>query len=216
MLTNGISAYYRHVTTPNTALAFWRTIREINPAPVAFPRRAPVLGRWRSRTASRLIRPRPRKRLYSLPMLRQLLLSIHLLGAITWLGGMFFAYFALRPAAAEVLAPPQRLPLWAAVFARFLPSMAVAIALLLATGLAMFLPVGFRYAPAGWHVMLGLGLAMAAVFLVVYRVLFPRLRRQCAESSWPAAAATLNRIRQLVAVNLGLGVAVVLAAASAR
>ena len=36
-------------------------------------------------------------------MLRQLLLLLHLLSAIAWLGGMFFAYYCLRPAAAEVL-----------------------------------------------------------------------------------------------------------------
>jgi uncharacterized membrane protein len=149
-------------------------------------------------------------------MLRQLLLSLHLLGAIAWLGGMFFAYFCLRPAAAEVLSPPQRLPLWAATFARFLPYMAVAVLLILGTGLAMLLAVGFGAAPLGWHVMFTLGLAMAAVFAYVYLALFPKLRRHCASSTWPAAAQTLNRIRQLVAVNLMLGVVVVLAAVSAR
>ena len=52
-------------------------------------------------------------------MLRQILLFVHLLGAIAWVGGMFFAYFCLRPAAMEVLDPPRRLPLWSATFARF-------------------------------------------------------------------------------------------------
>ena len=149
-------------------------------------------------------------------MLRPLLLSVHLLGVIAWVGGMFFAYFCLRPAAAEVLEPAKRLPLWAATFARFLPYMAVAVTLIVASGLAMFLPVGFRDAPLGWHVMLGLGLAMAVVFAVVYLLHYPRLRRQCADSTWPAAAATLNRIRQLVALNIGLGVLVVLSALSTR
>lgn len=149
-------------------------------------------------------------------MLRHVLLSVHLLGVIAWVGGMFFAYFCLRPAAAEVLEAPKRLPLWAATFARFLPYMAVAVTLIVASGLAMFLPVGFRAAPVGWHVMLALGLAMAVVFAVVYLLHYPRLRSQCASSAWPAAAATLNRIRQLVAVNIGLGVLVVLSALSTR
>ena len=35
---------------------------------------------------------------------------LHLTGIVVWVGGMFFAHFALRPAAAE-LAPPVRLPL---------------------------------------------------------------------------------------------------------
>jgi uncharacterized membrane protein len=149
-------------------------------------------------------------------MLRQFLLLLHLLSAMAWIGGMFFAYFCLRPAAAEVLQPPQRLPLWTATFARFLPYIAVAVALLLATGLTMLLQVGFRNAPVGWHVMFTLGLVMTAVFVVVYARLFPMLRTHCAAAAWPAAGQTLNKIRQLVALNLVLGVCTVIAAASAR
>ena len=149
-------------------------------------------------------------------MLHQILLFVHLAGAITWLGGMFFAYFCLRPAAVEVLDPPRRLPLWAATFARFLPMMGIAVLLLLATGLAMLLPVGFANAPPGWHLMLALGVTMAVVFAYVYLALFPRLRAQCAASTWPVAGTTLNRIRQMVALNLVLGVFVVMAAVSVR
>ena len=149
-------------------------------------------------------------------MLRQLLLLLHLLSAMAWIGGMFFAYFCLRPAAGEVLQPPQRLPLWTATFSRFLPYTAIAVALLLATGLTMLLQVGFRSAPIGWHVMFALGLVMAAVFVYVYGRLFPTLRAHCAAAAWPAAGQTLNRIRQLVALNLVLGVCTVIAAVSVR
>ena len=149
-------------------------------------------------------------------MLRQLLIFLHLLGVISWLGGMFFAYYCLRPAAVEVLEPPQRLPLWAATFARFLPYMGVAVAVLVASGFGLLLAVGFRHAPIGWHVMMTLGLVMAAVFVYVYAALYPKLRAHCAASAWPAAAQALNRIRQMVALNLALGVCVVAAAVSAR
>jgi uncharacterized membrane protein len=147
-------------------------------------------------------------------MLRQLLLLLHLLSAMSWIGGMFFAYFCLRPAA--VLQPPQRLPLWTATFARFLPYTGFAVALLLASGLTMLLQVGFRNAPLGWQVMYTLGLVMAAEFVYVNARLFPMLRTHCAAAAWPAAGQTLNKIRQLVAVNLFLGVCTVGAAVSAR
>lgn len=149
-------------------------------------------------------------------MLRQLLLLLHLLGAIAWLGGMFFAYFCLRPAAAEVLAPPERLPLWSATFSRFFPYMAGAVAVILATGLSMLLSVGFSAAPTGWHIMFALGLVMAGVFGYIYLGLFPKLQAHCKAQAWPSAAQVLNRIRQLVALNLVLGLLVVLAAMSAR
>ena len=149
-------------------------------------------------------------------MLRQVLLFIHLTSAIAWLGGMFFAYFCLRPAAVETLDPPKRLPLWNATFARFLPYMSVAVLLIIGTGLGMFLPVGFREAPVGWHAMLTLGLVMAVVFAYLYGVLFRKLQLHCSAASWPAAAGVLNRIRQLVALNLTLGILIVAAAISAR
>ncbi|TRZ65197.1 MAG: hypothetical protein D4S02_09250 [Rhodocyclaceae bacterium] len=149
-------------------------------------------------------------------MLRQLFLLLHLIGAITWLGGMFFAYFCLRPAAAERLNPPERLPLWSATFSRFFPYMAVAVVFILATGLAMLLRVGFAAAPLGWHVMFALGIVMAAVFGYVYVALFPKLQAHCNASAWPSAALALDRTRQLVALNLVLGFLVVLAAVSAR
>lgn len=149
-------------------------------------------------------------------MLRQLSVLVHLLAAMAWVGGMFFAYFCLRPAAVQVLQPPQRLPLWEATFRRFLMYTAVAVALILATGLGMYLETGARQAPVGWHVMMTLGLAMAAVFGYVYAILYPELREHCAAAAWPAAGAALNRIRQLVALNLALGVATVIAALSPR
>ncbi len=47
------------------------------------------------------------------------LLALHVLAVVIWVGGMFFAYNALRPAAAEVLEPPNRLKLWVATFVDF-------------------------------------------------------------------------------------------------
>lgn len=149
-------------------------------------------------------------------MLRQLLIFLHLAGVIAWVGGMFFAYFCLRPAAVEVLEPAKRLPLWSATLARFLPYAAIAVLVILATGITMLVQAGFRAAPVGWHAMLALGLLMAAVFTYAYLVLFPKLRDRSAAADWPAAAQALNGIRRLVALNLVLGICTVIAAISAR
>jgi uncharacterized membrane protein len=149
-------------------------------------------------------------------MYRQLLLFLHLSGVIIWVGGMFFAYFCLRPAAARHLEAAQRLPLWAATFERFLRYTAMAVVVILASGLALFFEVGFRLAPTGWHIMLTLGLVMTAIFGHVYLVLYPRLKGQCAAGNWPAAAAALDGIRRLVAANLVLAACTVAAAAYAR
>ena len=59
-------------------------------------------------------------------LLIMLLLAIHLLAAVFWVGGMAFAYTVLRPAAGA-LDPGVRLPLWRRVFARFLPWVGVSV-----------------------------------------------------------------------------------------
>jgi uncharacterized membrane protein len=129
---------------------------------------------------------------------------------------MWFAYFCLRPAAAEVLDPSKRIPLWAATFARFLPSIAVAVTVLIISGFTLLIEAGIRVAPLGWHVMTGLGVVMAAIFSYVYMVLYPALQAHCKASDWPEAATALNSIRILVAINLVLGICTVAAAIFAR
>ena len=44
---------------------------------------------------------------------------LHVIAAVIWVGGMFFAYMFLRPVAASQLEPPARLTLWEGVFGRF-------------------------------------------------------------------------------------------------
>lgn len=149
-------------------------------------------------------------------MFRQALLLLHLLAAMAWVGGMFFAYFCLRPAAAEVLEPPKRLALWLATLSRFLRYMSLAVLVVLATGVTMLMSAGVRGAPIGWHVMLTLGLVMAAVYAYIHLGLLPKLRAHCGAAAWPAAGQVMNSVRQLVALNLTLGVLVVVAAVSAR
>lgn len=143
-----------------------------------------------------------------------LLLFAHLLAAIVWLGGMIFAHFVLRPAAVALLAPPQRLPLLAAALGRFFRWVAVAVPVILVSGLWLMSRAGFAHSPVGWHLMLGLGLSMAGVFAFIFFRLAPRLQAHVAEQAWPAAGAVLDRIRRLVTLNLWLGIATVGAAAS--
>ncbi len=149
-------------------------------------------------------------------MFRSILILVHFLGVIAWVGGMFFAYFCLRPAAAQVLDPPQRLPLWVATLKRFFQVAACAVTLVLVSGFTMLAQTGFQSAPLGWHLMAGLGLTMACVFAFAYGIVYPRLRSHCDAAAWPMAAATLNSIRQLVGVNMLLALCTVAIAVLSR
>ncbi|MBA2352350.1 MAG: CopD family protein [Pseudomonadota bacterium] len=136
----------------------------------------------------------------------QIALSVHLFGAVIWVGGMFFAYFALRPAAGKTLAPPLRLPLWAATLQRFFAWVSLAIVLILASGIAMIMLLG-GFGAVGIHVhaMLAIGVVMMAVFAHVYFAPFKKLRRNVEAQDWQAGGDALAQIRKLVALNLALG-----------
>lgn len=141
---------------------------------------------------------------------------LHLASVVVWVGGMFFAYVCLRPVAASQLEPPVRLKLWAGVFGYFFPWVWGAVLLILLTGTSTLLSVGFAQAPVHWHLMLALGLLMAAVYLYVYFVAYARLKAAVADQRWPDGGAALGKIRQLVGFNLSLGVLTMLMATAGR
>ena len=147
-----------------------------------------------------------------------LALAVHVLLAVAWVGGMFFAYQVLRPVAGTLLEPPQRLPLWQGVFARFFPWVWAAVVGLPATGYWLLFTVYGGFAAAGWHVhaMQGLGWVMIALFLVLWFGPWRALRAALAVGDLPAAGKALDRIRRIVAANLALGVVVVAVAAGGR
>ena len=113
--------------------------------------------------------------------------------------------FALRPAAVELLAPPQRLPLIAQTLQRFLQLVWISIAVLLLTGLAMLLGVGMKNAPVGWHAMLGIGLLMFALFGHLYFGPFRRLKQAVSAADWPEGGRRVGQIATLALLNLVLG-----------
>jgi len=128
----------------------------------------------------------------------------HLASAIVWMGGMAFMLYALRPAIG-MLTPPQRLTLVAEVLRRFFFMVRVAIAVLAISGIAMVLHVGMSKAPLGWHLMMGIGLLMFAVFGHLDAGPHRRLQRAVAASDWPTAAAQMKLIPMLATINFVLG-----------
>ena len=142
---------------------------------------------------------------------------LHVLGVVIWVGGMYFAHQMLRPVAAELLAPPQRLSLWAGVFGRFFPVVWMAVALILFSGLYMIaLMGGFKSIALGVHAMFGVGLVMMLVFCFVYFVPYGKLVRAVAAQEWKQAGDALATIRKLVGFNLMLGLINLAIAATSR
>ncbi len=136
--------------------------------------------------------------------LHHFMLFIHVVAVAVWIGGMAFAWACLRPAAAA-LPPAQRLPLWVAVLGRFFTLVWAAIAVLLASGTAMLVEVGFSRAPPAWHAMTFTGLVMIGVFVSIWVGPWAALRTAVRVEDWARGAMAMNRIRQRVGFNLALG-----------
>ncbi|MEP7157060.1 MAG: CopD family protein [Betaproteobacteria bacterium] len=143
-------------------------------------------------------------------MLYRILLFVHLASVITWVGGMVFALFCLRPAAGA-LPPPQRIRLMQQAMGHFLSLVSAAVGLILLTGVTMIVLSGLKSLPVAWFVMIGTGVAMMAIFGHLRVAPYKRLGVFVDAQDWPAAAAQLNQIRVMVMVNLVLGFVIVAA-----
>jgi uncharacterized membrane protein len=145
------------------------------------------------------------------------LLALHLLAALFWVGGMAFAYWVLRPAAGP-LDPPVRLPLWRRVFGIFLPWVGLSIVVLLGSGYAMLALYfgGFAGAPLYLNVMQGLGILMVLLFLHLFFAPWKKFRTALDQGALPDAGKALHQIRMIVAINLALGIAVVIVGGTGR
>jgi uncharacterized membrane protein len=144
-------------------------------------------------------------------------LTLHILGAVIWVGGMFLAYVVLRPFAAS-LEPAARLALWRGVFEKFFPWVWASIVALLASGYGMlFLALGgFAGAGVHVHIMNLIGLIMMALFLHLFFAPWRRMQRALDAGDNAAAAGQLGQIRMIVAINLTLGLITCVIGASGR
>lgn len=145
-------------------------------------------------------------------------IALHLLAAVIWVGGMFFAHTSLRPAAVQVLEPPLRLELWVQVFRRFFVLVWISIALVLITGYWMLFSYFGGFAGAGLHIhiMHGGGILMVMVYLHVFFAPYRRLKQAVIIQDYPLAGAQLNQIRKMVGINILLGLLVIIVASAGR
>jgi uncharacterized membrane protein len=135
--------------------------------------------------------------------------ALHLLCAVIWVGGMFFAYIVLRPSMAAIEAP-QRMLLHTRVFKSFFLVIWHAMPLIIITGFAM-VALHWDMATAPWQLnaMMGLGLLMAAIFLAIFFGPYRQFRRTIDRARM---ASRLDAIRKLIGVNLVLGLLTVIVA----
>jgi uncharacterized membrane protein len=135
--------------------------------------------------------------------------ALHLLCAVLWVGGLFFAFVVLRPSLVAI-EPPQRMLLQTRVHRRFFLVIWHAMPLILITGFALlYMLGGLAHVPWPIHAMLALGLVMAAVFLAIIFGPYRKFRRTTDRTRM---AASMSTMRTLIAINLVLGLITVIIA----
>ena len=151
-------------------------------------------------------------------MLVPLAISLHLIASVIWVGGMFFAYMVLRPVAAELLEPPARLKLWSKIFAKFFFWVWISVITVMLSGYWMIMQTWGNFSMVGLDLKLMhiLGWVMVLIFAFVFFVPYKRMNAALASEDYKKAGELLALIRKIVAVNLTLGLTVVVIAGSGR
>ena len=143
--------------------------------------------------------------------------TVHVLSIIAWIGGMVFTHFFLHPGATRLEAP-VRLRLMRGILSRYVKAVLVASLLTLASGVWMLGRAARQAVQSGgsfemplpWIVMAALGVVMVTIFMYIRFVLHKRLVSAVEASDWSAGGAALAQIRRWAAVNLCLGLLVLL------
>lgn len=140
-------------------------------------------------------------------ILWSLVLALHLISIIMWIGGGAYAAVVLRPSL-SLLDQTQRNSVHLQTMARFFKGLTHAIPTTLITGWLLVLHEGgFANAPWTTNVMQLLGLIMAALFVRMYMVTYQKLRRAIRPQ-----ASGFDSVRKQVLVIVALGIITVLAA----
>ena len=104
-------------------------------------------------------------------------IALHVLAAVIWIGGMFFAVYVQRPAAGALEAD-VRVALWGRALGRFLPAVWALVAVILGTGYWMVFAAygGLAGLPIYLKLMHGIGWIMVLLFLHLWFAPYRRFR----------------------------------------
>mgnify|MGYP001325177239 CR=1 FL=1 len=144
-------------------------------------------------------------------------IALHLLASLIWVGGMFFALIALRPAT-MALETKERIKLWTATLTGFFPWVWAAIITILVSGYWMIFMVfgGMKNLGLHIHLMQTIGILMMLLYMPLFFAPFRRLKIAVKQENYELAAKKLGQVRILVAINLVLGILNVIIGSAGR
>ncbi|MBL4691961.1 MAG: CopD family protein [Magnetovibrio sp.] len=143
--------------------------------------------------------------------------TLHVLAALIWVGGMFFAHMVLRPALMQEQ-PGIRLGVWSHVLPRFFKWVWLAILILPVTGFHMVYMDFGDFKTAGQHVsiMHGLFWVMTGLFAYMFFKPYKAFKSDDDSDNFEEGFKHLATIRSIVTINLVLGFVNVIIGVSGR
>lgn len=146
-------------------------------------------------------------------MLIAILIALHVLSIVFWVGGMSFMLAVLGRATGE-MSPEQRFPLWKRTLAAFLPRIGGSAATVLVTGIWLIFAMfgGFSQAPLHVNVMMGLGILMMLLYLHLIFAPWKQFRAAVDGGDDTKAGRNLDMIRTTLGISAGLGVLTIISA----
>ena len=145
-------------------------------------------------------------------------IALHVLAAIIWIGGMFFAYVCLRPAASQMFEPAMRLPFLHNAMGRFFSWVWLCVVILPASGYWMARQLyGVVTAwPAPILLMFALGITMILLFIFVFYAPYRKIGQALKIDDYAGAGKAMELLRKIVGANLVIGTIVVISASAGR
>lgn len=134
-----------------------------------------------------------------------LVLAIHILAVIIWLGGLFFLAVVLGPSA-ESLDPAAVSSFWHRTLSRSLAWGRLSLVLIVATGVAMIFLVfgGYGNLPNIHRVNMAIGMPAIVLYGYVYLMPWRQFSRAAQNNDTALAAKKLRQVRMLLATILVL------------
>jgi len=141
--------------------------------------------------------------------LYKITLLAHIVSAVIWVGGMFFAHVILRPSLMDV-DTAVRLSIWKKVFKKFFYWVWISVFTILITGYGIvFLIYGGLSGIQGRmhiYIMLAAGTVMSFIYFYIYFVPFQKFLAALSSHNNQIAAYQQGIMRKLVFFNLLLGI----------
>jgi uncharacterized membrane protein len=141
--------------------------------------------------------------------------AVHQIGFVILLGSIFFLLFVLRPAARDLATGDERLMVYLRYYKHLFRWAWIALLLLWLSGTGKMLTLDIHNLPPQVGLMAGAGAVTTVLTLLAHFAFYHQMDEAIFEQHWPRAARRGSRVRRVMALNLLIGLMLIVAGVAA-